>query len=150
MMTLMHIEDLSVGDSFDLGEVTVSKDEIITFAERYDPQPFHVDPEAATDSMFDQLVASGWHTVALVNRQFILEHQLDSANLGGRGADDLQWHVPVRPGDRLSIEGKIVDLRPSGSRDDRGYVEYAIEAENADEETVLTMTVHTIIARRGN
>ena len=148
-MSELHYEDLSVGDTFDLGSVTVTESEIVEFAERYDPQPFHVDPEAAQGSMFGGLIASGWHTVSLVNRQFVLEYQSDTANLGGRGVDELRWRRPVRPGDTLSATVEVLDLTPHPDDDDRGDVEYGITAENGDGDVVLTLRIRLLIARRG-
>jgi acyl dehydratase len=147
-MTL-YFEDLAVGDTFEVGSHTVTKDEIVTFAEQFDPQPFHVDEEAATDSMFGELVASGLHTLCLSVRLFVTEFVQGEgmANMGGLGMDDLQWHEPVRPDDTLSLRIEVGEKTPSESRDDRGYVTFDRRVF-ADGEEVLSITSYNIVRRR--
>lgn len=146
-----HFEDLGVGDTVTVGAVTVTKSDIVAFAEQFDPQPFHVDEEAAADSMFGGLVASGLHTLCLSVRLFVTEFvQGDPgmANMGGLGMDDLRWHEPVRPDDTLTLDIEVIDKRPSESRDDRGYVDFERTVYANDEERVLSIVSHNVVARR--
>ncbi|WP_247005337.1 MaoC family dehydratase [Halorientalis litorea] len=145
-----HFEDLAVGDTFTVGEVSLTEEDIITFAERFDPQPFHVDPEAAKDSMFGGLVASGLHTLCLSVRLFVTEFvQGDPglANMGGMGMDDLRWHDPVRPGDTLSIDIEVIDTRASESRDDRGYVDFGRTVYADGDRRVASFITHNVVGR---
>jgi acyl dehydratase len=148
-MTLYY-EDLEVGDTFEVGRYTVTRDEIIAFAEQFDPQPFHVDEEAAKESMFGELVASGLHTLCLSVRLFVTEFVQGEgmANMGGLGMDDLQWHEPVCPDDTLSLHIEVVEKTRSESRDDRGYVTFDRRVF-VDEEEVLSITSYNIVRRRG-
>jgi acyl dehydratase len=145
----LYFEDLTVGDRHEAGAYTIEKDEIVSFAEQFDPQPFHVDEEAAKDSMFGELVASGLHTLCLSVRLFVTEFVSPEdglQNMGGIGMDELRWHAPVRPGETLEIEIEVADRTPSESRDDRGYVEF--ERSTYTDEKVLSMRSHNIVRRR--
>nr|WP_282594718.1 MaoC/PaaZ C-terminal domain-containing protein [Halomarina salina] len=103
----MYFEDIEVGHSRDCGSVTVSCEELLSFAEQFDPQPIHTDPEAAAESMYGGLIASGWHTAALSARLLVEGYMNETASLSGRGMDDLRWHAPVRPGDTLSVRVEV-------------------------------------------
>lgn len=145
----LYFEDLTVGDHHEFGEYTIEKDEIVSFAEQFDPQPFHVDEELAKDSMFGELVASGLHTLCLSVRLFVTEFvnpEDGLENMGGIGMDDLRWHEPVRPGETLSIELEIVEKTPSESRDDRGYVEF--ERRTYTDQKVMSIRSYNIVRRR--
>ncbi len=146
-MTL-YFEDLTVGEQYDAGEYTIEKDEIVSFAEQFDPQPFHTDPEAAEDSMFGELVASGIHTLCLSVRLFItgFVHAERLANMGGFGMDDLRWHEPVRPGETLRVEIEVAEKTPSESRTDRGYVEF--ERRTYTDQLVMSSRSYNIVGRR--
>jgi acyl dehydratase len=110
-----HFEAVEVGDSYDLPDsYEVTKEEIIDFAQKYDPQPFHVDEQAAADSMFGELVASGWHTCAMAMRLLVDGYLSDSGSQGALGVDDLRWHRPVRPGDVLRLRSTVEDKGPWG------------------------------------
>lgn len=132
-----YFEDIRVGETHDLGSYTADREELIAFAERYDPQPIHTDPAVADRTMYDGLIASGWHTagscMALLAEEFLSE----TATVGSFGLDELRWRTPVRPGDTVSAEIEVVETTPSGSREDRGYVTNDVTAENADGEEVL-------------
>lgn len=144
-----YFEDLEVGASYEVGRHTVSKEEIIEFAERFDPQPFHVDEEAAASSMFGELVASGLHTLCLSVRLFVTEFVAGDdglANMGGLGMDDLRWHEPVRPGDTLRLEIEVANKRRSRSREDRGYVDFTRTVFNQDDVAVMTIVSHNVVA----
>ncbi|WP_049891362.1 MaoC family dehydratase [Natronococcus amylolyticus] len=145
-----YYEELTVGDVFETGGYTVTKDEIVEFAEQFDPQPFHVDEEAAAESMFGELVASGLHTLCLSVRLFVtdvVQGEDGVANMGGLGMDDLRWHEPVRPGDTLRVRVEVLEKNPSESRSDRGYVTFG-RSVVVDETTVLSITSSNVIRRR--
>ncbi len=108
---MRYWEDFAVGDVTELGSVDVTEREIVEFAERYDPQPFHVDPEAAVDGPFGGLIASGWHTAALFMGLFVRGILLDAASMGSPGVEQLRWTAPVRPGDRLTGRVTVTDAR---------------------------------------
>ncbi len=107
-----YYEDIEVGDTMEFGSYEVTQDEIIEFAEEFDPQPFHVDPEAAEETWFGGLIASGWHTAAMTMRMLVDNYISESGAMGAVGVDDLRWPAPVRPGDRLHVEGEILDKQP--------------------------------------
>ncbi|WP_425604344.1 MaoC family dehydratase [Natrinema gelatinilyticum] len=145
-----YYEDLEVGDTYETGGYTITKEEIIDFAEQFDPQPFHIDEDAAHDSMFDGLVASGLHTLCLSVRLFVTEvvdGEVNIANMGGLGMDDLRWHEPVRPGETLRVRVEVVDKTPSSSRSDRGYVDFRRSVVNDADEEVLSILSHNIVRR---
>ncbi|MGM0590620.1 MAG: MaoC family dehydratase [Halobacteriota archaeon] len=145
-----YYEDLTIGATYDVGSYTLTKSEIITFAEQFDPQPFHVDEEAAKESMFGELVASGLHTLCLSVRLFVTEFVTPDegiANMGGLGMDDLRWHRPVKPGDTLRLRIEVADKRLSESHSDRGYVDFERTVFNDDDEQVLSIRSHNIVRR---
>ncbi|WP_254537416.1 MaoC family dehydratase [Halomarina litorea] len=136
-MTL-YFEDIEVGHTRDCGSVTVTREDIVRFAERYDPQPFHLSEEAASETMYGGLIASGWQTAALTARLLVESYMNETASAGGRGIDALRWHAPVRPGDTLSVELEVLEKRP----DDRGafgHTRVGVTTTNGDGETVCTM-----------
>ncbi|WP_137288312.1 MaoC family dehydratase [Natronorubrum halophilum] len=147
---MQYYEDIEVGDSQEFGEYHVTKAEIIEFAERYDPQPFHVDADAAEDSAFGELVASGWHTASICMRLFIDGRIQDRASMGARGVDELRWKQPVKPGDTLSIRTEVVDKRVSESDSRRGYVDTLLEGINQHEDVVISWVGLEMIERRPN
>jgi acyl dehydratase len=112
-------EDYAPGLAFEYGSVTVSEDEIIAFARRFDPQPMHVDPEAAAAGRFGGLIASGWHTVAIATRIFVEHYLSHVASIASPGVDEIRWPAPVRPGDVLRLRTTIVEARRSRSKPDR-------------------------------
>lgn len=141
-----YYEDYSVGNSREFGERTVTKEEIVEFAEKYDPQPFHVDEEAARDTMFGGLVASGWHTAAVCMRMFV-DHMVDEASQGARGVDELRWIRPLRPGDTLHAEAEVVDKYPDEDNPAIGYVDTKLTAYNQNDEPVISWVGLGIISR---
>ena len=146
---MRYWEDFGVGDVTELGEVEVSRDEIVEFARKYDPQPFHVDEEAAADGPFGGLIASGWHTTALFMGMFVRSILLDSASMGSSGVDELRWTAPVRPGDRLTGRVTVTAVEPSSKRPDRGTVFTTSEVFNRDGTLVMTMRARGYFRRRG-
>jgi acyl dehydratase len=153
-MTFSHViddryfEDYAVGSVHDLGSITVEADEIIDFAKRFDPQDFHIDPEAAKRTPFGGLIASGWHTAALMMRLYVEQYLSQVASLASPGIDELRWLKPVRPGDRLSVRVTVLKSTPSKSKPDRGAVRSLVEVFNQDNECVMTLKIINIIGRR--
>ncbi|WP_338727797.1 MaoC family dehydratase [Haladaptatus sp. DJG-WS-42] len=145
-MTLRYFEDLAVGEVTAVGPVSLTEADIIAFAEQYDPQSFHTDPDAAADGPFSGLVASGWHTCAVTFRPIVDELFSQLAFAGGWGIDELRWRKPVRPGDELRVSVELVAKQP---RDEgRGDVDYDVVVRNQREEVVVTYRDHVIVERR--
>ena len=141
-------EDFKVGEVHPLGEKRVEKDEIIGFAKQFDPQPFHVDEAAANASVYGGLIASGWHTVALVMRMMCDSYMLDSASLGSPGVENLKWLKPVRPGDTIRAQRTTIEVRASASRPEMGLVKTRWEVFNQNGEQVMTMEGYGMFGRR--
>jgi acyl dehydratase len=145
---LRYFEDYVPGTTHDCGSVSLSQAEIISFASQYDPQPFHVDPVAAAAGPFGGLVASGWHTTAVVMRQLVDHYLPVEASLGSPGVDELRWPAPVRPGDTLRVRATVVEARRSASKPDRGIAKTMFEAVNQDGRTVLQGTATNFLLVR--
>ncbi len=146
--TDLYFDDLKVGDRFESGGYTVTESDIIGFALQYDPQPFHIDAEAAKTTPFGGLIASGFHTLAIGFRVLHAPGWLTSANLGGIGIDELRWLKPVRPGDTLRTATIVKEIVPSKSKPDRGVLKHDVIMMNQRDETVLTGTFVIIAKRR--
>jgi acyl dehydratase len=132
-------EDFEPGQVYELGTKTVTEDEIVAFAREFDPQPFHTDPEAAKESVFGGLIASGWHTGAMWMRLYV-DSMLGAATAqGSPGIEELRWLAPVRPGDTLHGRLTVLETMPSERRPDRGTVRIRGEMVNQDGVTVLSM-----------
>ena len=144
-----YFEDFHVGEVQPLGQVLVRQEEVIEFATRYDPQPFHVDEAAAADSIFGGLIASGWHTCSLVMRMMCDTYLNQSASLGSPGLDNVRWLKPVRPGDTIRAERITLETKPSSSKPDRGIVKSRWEVFNQNNELVMTMEGLGMFRRRG-
>ena len=144
---MRYFEDVEVGDAAEFGEYQVTAEEVVAFAERYDPQPFHTDEAAAQGSVFGGLVASGWHTAAMCMRMRVDAEGKEVPLLGSRGVDELRWRRPVRPGDTLRVRTEVVDKRPSESRPDRGYVNTRVEGVNGDDEVAISWIGLGIVER---
>lgn len=141
-------EDFEPGQVVELGSVTVTEDEIVAFARQFDPQSFHVDPEAARESVFGGLIASGWHTGAMWMRLYV-DSLLDrAASMGSPGIEELRWLAPVRPGDTLAGRLTVLETTPSERRPDRGTVRIRGELVNQDGVTVLSMVSRGHFGRR--
>lgn len=145
---MRYFEDIRAGEVLQLGSYEVSRDEIVEFARRYDPQPFHVDEDAARVGPFGGLAASGWHTAAIFMRLFVDAVLHDSASLGSPGVEELRWTTPVRPGDVLTGRVRVVETRPSGSRPDRGTVITESELVNQRDEVVFRARARGFFRRR--
>lgn len=138
-MQKLYFEDFHVGDSFDLGSISVTQEEIIDFARQFDPQVFHIDPALAKASFFGELVASGWHTGALFMRLLVdaLFSKVDS--MGSPGVDEIRFLKAVRPGDALSGRFTVIETRPSSSRPYLGIIKAQGTLHNQNGELVLSM-----------
>ena len=124
-MSGLYLEDYAVGRVFETEPVKLDADEIIWFAEQYDPQVFHTDPERAKESAFGEHVASGFQTVAIATGQFIRTGAVDGTGLGGPGLDEIRWTAPVRPGDTLQTTAEVTEARATRSNPGRGVVTLA-------------------------
>jgi acyl dehydratase len=140
-------DDLAVGQTFELGEVVIARDAILDFAAKYDPQPFHLDEEAAAASIFGGLAASGLHSIAAIFGLSVRAGLLGTANLAGSAMDEVRWLRPVRPGDRLALRWTIVSLSPSRSRPDRGSARIRSDVTNQAGEAVLSLTLTHVLRR---
>jgi len=147
-MTGRYFEDFEVGEVFLTRGVTVTESMIIDFACRYDPQPIHMDAEAAKATHFNGLIASGFQTLVLAGRLFLSEQIFATTGMGSPGMDEVRWLLPVRPGDTLHVKAEILSSRPSSSRTDRGYVGMIYRVYNQKDDLVMSYKVMQIIARR--
>jgi acyl dehydratase len=141
-------EDMVVGSTRDLGHVSPTAEEIRAFATQFDPQPFHIDEEAAKHSIFGRLCASGWHTCCMAMRLMADNFLSESSSLGSPGLESLKWLKPVYPGDTLSLKSTILESRPMASRPDVGLVRTAWDMFNQDGEKVLHMDGYGMFRRR--
>ncbi|NHC05773.1 acyl dehydratase [Azonexus fungiphilus] len=142
------LDDFTPGQTFTTGGITLTEAEIIDFAWRYDPQPFHLDSGAAERSPYGGLIASGFQTLALCFRLFIQRGELAESSLGSPGIDELRWLAPVRPGDTLHTCIEVLELRPSKSKPDRGIARFRYQAVNQRGEAVLGFIVNHLLLRR--
>jgi acyl dehydratase len=148
-VTKRYWEDFTVGEVLALGATPpVTEEAIIAFARQYDPQYFHVDPARAKESIFGGLVASGWHTAAMVMRLWVDAIVSKTVSMGSPGVEDLRWPAPVRPGDTLTSRAVVLETRPSKSRPEMGLVRWRAETSNQRDELVFTMTGTSFIGRR--
>lgn len=141
-------EDYIPGSVHEFGTIRVERDEVLSFARRFDPQPFHTDADAAEKSIFGGLIASGWHTAGLMMRLFAEHYLSKAASLGSPGVDALRWIKPVRPGDVLSIRVTILETKRSRTKPDRGMVRSFIEVINQHREVVMSMKAMNLLRCR--
>ncbi|WP_049986061.1 MaoC family dehydratase [Halobellus rufus] len=145
-----YFEDITPEETHDLGSYTADRDELIEFAQRYDPQLIHVDPEVARETMYGGLIASGWHTAGSCMALLVEGFLSETATLGSFGLEELRWRTPVRPGDTVRAELAVVETTASESRDDRGYVTLDVRAENEQgEEVVYWRSTNIFLTRDG-
>jgi len=142
-----YLDEFAVGQVFRSGRIRVEADRIKSFAAEFDPQPFHLDPEAATHTFFRGLVASGWHTAALTMRLLADSELKPAGGIIGLGFEELRWPRPVRPGDELSRQAEVLEVRPSQSRPEQGLIKIRVTTLNQTGEAVLTQ-VGTLLVRR--
>jgi acyl dehydratase len=143
-----YFEDVIVGECLSAGSVEVTEEECLAFARAYDPQPMHLDAEAAARTRFKGLIASGWHTAALVMRRIALSQPLGDTEVLGMGVENLRWHLPVRPGDTLHVDAEILSAQPSESKPRYGIVKMLITTRNQRGETVMTHSPVCWVPRR--
>jgi len=143
----LYLEDLAAGQSFSSGSMAVSEAAITAFAAQFDPQPFHLHPEAARSSLFGGLVASGWHTAALTMRLLVDGGAPIAGGVVGAGVE-LSWPRPVRPGDVLTVQSEVLEVKPSASRPDRGIVTLRSQTLNQEGEPVQILTSRLVVPRR--
>jgi len=146
---MQYWEDIEIGARSSFGRYEVTREEVIDFASKYDPQPFHLSDEAAAQTYFGRLSASGWHTCAMMMRMLV-DHMKtqDQAGLGSPGIDELRWLKPVYPGDTLRAESVVIDKTPSKSRPDMGSYRGATTIFNQHDEPVMTLKSIGLIRRR--
>lgn len=144
----IYLEDLEPGAVIELGRHRLEADEIIAFARAFDPQPFHLDPEAAGRSIYGGLIASGWHTVCIFMRLFADGLLNRAAAMGSPGVDELRWLAPVRPGDELTARVEVLEVRPSRSKPDRGVARLRCSVAGGEGGDVLTFLANVLFARR--
>jgi acyl dehydratase len=147
-MDTRFLDDLTPGQRFTTPGLTLTEAEIIDFAWRYDPQPFHLDANAAAESPYGGLIASGFQSLAVCFRLFIQSGLLADASMGSPGIDELRWLAPVRPGDTLHSEIEVLEVRPSSSKPDRGIARLKYQAVNQRGEVVLGFIVNHLLRRR--
>jgi acyl dehydratase len=145
---LSYFEDYLLGATYECGNVSIDSASIVAFAKEFDPQPFHVDPEAAAAGPYGGLIASGWHTAALVMRLLVENYLASESSLGSAGLEELRWPNPVRPDDTLRVRATVVESRRSLSKPDRGIVKTMVEAANQDGATVMRATAVNFILVR--
>lgn len=148
MSDIRYFEDMTVGERHRYGSYPVTADEIVEFATAYDPQPFHLDEAAARVTHFGGLVASGWHTAAMLMRM-VADHVVPaSATMGASGFDDLKWLRPVRAGDVLSVESEVLEKLPHPVRSDRGMIRIANRVVDQKGETLMSVETLVLFRRR--
>jgi acyl dehydratase len=147
-MARRYLEDLQVGESWTSKTVTIEARDIIDFASRFDPQPFHLDAEAAKASPFGGLVASGWHLASLVMKMSVDGRTYGDTPVIGLGVDELRWHLPVRPGDVLHVERELVEIVNVPDKPKRGTAKARVELKNQRDELVMRMVVLTSVPKR--
>ncbi|WP_448203192.1 MaoC family dehydratase [Azospirillum sp. sgz302134] len=147
---MRYLDDLTPGDRFPGGPVTVAEEDIIAFARQFDPQVFHLDAEAAKDTVFGGLAASGWHTAGLTMRMIVTGEGRLAGGFVGMGVEEVRWPKATRPGDTLRIESEVLEVRPSDKRPDRGIARVRTTTFNQKDEVVQVMTANLLVPRRAN
>ena len=146
---MLYWEDIEVGAVTEFGSYDVTREEVLEFAHKYDPQPFHVDDEAAARTHFGRIAASGWHTAAMTMRVIVDSLSRNpQAGLGSPGVDDLRWLKPVYPGDTLTMRGRIIDKTPSRSKPELGTIRTQTTVANQDGVDVMRFTSIVLMRRR--
>ena len=146
---MKYFDDFSVGDETEFGDYDVTREEVIEFASKYDPQPFHLSDEAAAKTHFGRIAASGWHTCAMtmaVIARFVVDDR--QAGLGSPGVDELHWLKPVYPGDRLTVRGAVIEKIPSRSKPEIGAIRSRTTVHNQDGVEVMSYTSIILMQRR--
>ena len=145
---MLYFEDFEVGSRRELGSYVVTEEELLAFARQYDPQPFHIDKDAAAKSIYGGLISSGWMTCSIMMRLLVLSTTGKSASMGSPGVEEIRWIKPVFAGDTLTVVLNVLDTRPSQSKPDRGIVHTQWEATNQRGELVCTVKGMGMYGRR--
>ncbi len=146
-MAELFLDDFKPGDAFLSDGITITESEIIDFALKYDPQYFHLDVNAAAESTYGGLIASGFQTLAVCFRLFIQKGMLAKSSLGSPGIDDLKWRAPVRPGDTLKTKTEVLEVKPSSTKPDRGILRLRYSAINQHGDEVLSFVLNHLLKR---
>ncbi len=149
-MHVHYLDDYRVGDRFESPEVVVTRDDIFAFARDWDPQPFHLDEDAARRSPFGELVGSGWHTAALTMRLLVASELRPAGGIIGFGVDELRWPNPLRPGDRMKLRIEVLEIRRSEKSPDRGVMRVKVEGVNQDGRVVISFMPIMRVPRRNS
>lgn len=147
-MSEIYLEDFAAGQIYGSGRMMVEKERIKAFAAEFDPQPFHLDENAARRSIFGGLAASGWHTAALTMRLLVESDFKPAGGIIGAGFDEFRWPLPVRPGDQLHVESEVLDVRPSKSRPHQGLVKVRTTTKNQKGDAVQVSVGNLVVPRR--
>ncbi|MFL4971472.1 MAG: MaoC family dehydratase [Xanthobacteraceae bacterium] len=147
-MSGRYLEDFAAGQTYGSGRATVDAERIKAFAAEFDPQPFHLDEEAAAGTIFRGLAASGWHTAAITMRLLVESELKPAGGIIGIGFDEFRWPRPVRPGDELRVESEVLEVRPSKSRPDQGLIKVRTTTLNQHNEPVQIMISNLVVPRR--
>jgi len=147
-MTERYLEDFAVGQAFGSGRLRIDESRAKTFAAEFDPQPFHLDQEAACKSIFGGLAVSGWHTAAVTMRLLVDSEFKPAGGIVGAGFDEFRWLQPVRPGDVLHVESEVLEVRPSKSRPKKGLLKVRTTTLNQRGEAVQVMVANLVVPLR--
>jgi len=143
-----YLEDFEVGQKFSSGRLRVQKEQIKSFAAEFDPQPFHLDDDAARNTMFRGLAASGWHTAAITMKLLVESDLKPAGGIVGAGFDELRWPLPVRPGDELRVESEILNVRTSKSHPQQGLIKVRTTTLNQNDEPVQVAVGNLVVPRK--
>ena len=147
-MSERYLEDFAAGQTFGSGQLRIEKERAKTFAAEFDPQPFHLDEEAAANTLFRGLAASGWHTAAVTMRLLVDSELKPAGGIVGAGFEELRWPRPVRPGDLLRVESEVLEVRPSRSRPEQGLIKVRTTTLNQNGEAVQVFVGNLIVHSR--
>ena len=147
-MSEQYLEDFAVGQIFGSGQLSIDKERAKTFAAEFDPQPFHLDEEAARHTIFGGLAVSGWHTAAVTMRLLVESELKPAGGIIGAGFDEFRWPRPVRPGDKLHIQSEVLEVRPSKSHPERGLIKVRTTTLNQDGEAVQVFVANLVVPCR--
>ena len=147
-MSERYLEDFAAGQTFGSGQLRIEKERAKTFAAEFDPQPFHLDEEAAANTIFRGLAASGWHTAAVTMRLLVDSEFKPAGGIVGAGFDELRWPRPVRPGDVLRVESEVLEVKPSKSRPEQGLIKVRTTTLNQNGEAVQIFVGNLIVPSR--
>jgi len=145
---MRYLEDFAAGQKYGSGRLRVESERIKSFAAEFDPQPFHQDEEAARRSIFGGLAASGWHTAAMTMRLLVESDFKPAGGIVGAGFDEFRWPLPVRPGDELTVEAEVLEVRPSKSRPSQGLIKVRTTTRNQKGEAVQVSVGNLVVPRR--